>query len=173
MRGLLPSAMLGTLVLTQPALSGDRPAVSAEITELTMMVGASDVDDRVMGAIALCYVLWGDYDGQEQFLQDMGYSHAFWGGLHQYDKDTTQILMSQGFFCDVSDWVRTQAQARDILQSVLDMDTTIAWAFSQSERGCPTWESDLGGIVVTSEGQDPICTPTEGSAIRFWMAGGE
>ena len=167
------SALLCAALVASPVLSQDRPAPNAELTELTMMVGASDTDDRLKGAVALCYALWGDYDAQQPFMEEMGWSHAFWGGMHEYGKDGTYVYMSTDFFCDVSSGRRTQAQARDILETVLSLDTSVTWELSETSMGCPRWTSSAGGIVVSSDGQDPVCTPTEGSAIRFWMAGGE
>ena len=171
MQRALSSILLCAAIAAGPALSQVRPSTAVEIAEQTMMIGDSNLAFRMEGAIAFCYTQWGAYEGHEQFLSDFGWSHAAWGGLHEYTKGPSQIIMSQDFFCDVSDATLTQQQARETLDLILKLDTTLVWEIGETEMGCPMWTSPAGRIVVSSDGQDPVCTPTEGSAIRFWMAG--
>ena len=144
--------------------------VPAALAELTMQLGDDDPRLRMEGAIAFCYAQWGDYDGHQAFMADMGYSHAEWGGLHEYNKGSTQVLMSPDFFCDVSDMSIPQAEARDILMSVLAKAPGDTWAPGRTGAGCPDLGGPKGRIEVQSAGQDPVCQPTGDSAVRFWMA---
>lgn len=160
-------ALAALLALATPAMAEDMPDL---LPELTMQVGDSDPELRYAGALALCYLQWGDYDGQRQFLEDMGWTHATWGGLNEYTSGTAQILMSQDFFCVVSDTQIDQPTAQSLLLRVMDAGGHVAWTDGTDEQGCRAQSGPLGRIVVSSAGQDPVCTPTGNSAVRFWIA---
>lgn len=163
---------LAAILAAMPAVADDA-AMPDLLPELTMQVGDSDPVLRYAGALALCYLQWGDYDGQRQFLEDMGWAHATWGGLHEYTKDTAQILMSQDFFCDVSDTRIDQPTAQSLLFKIMDAGGHVAWTGGTDAQGCPEQTGPLGRIVVSSAGQDPVCTATGDSAVRFWIAADE
>jgi len=163
-------ALAALLALAAPAMAEDMPDL---LPELSMQVGDSDPKLRFIGGLALCYLQWGDYDDQRQFLEDMGWAHATWGGLNEYTKDTAQILMSQDFFCDVSDTRIDQATAMALLLRTMDAGGHVAWIGGTDAQGCPEQTGPLGRIVVSSAGQDPVCTATGDSAVRFWIAADE
>jgi len=170
-RRVLTLAAVGAFACAGAPSTADTPPMPDTIDELTMQLGDSDPALRYAGALALCSAGWGNYAGQRPFLEEMGWAHATWGGLDEYTHGTAQILTSQDFFCDVSDTQVDQAEALDLLFFVLDAAGHVAWRLGETAMGCPELTGPLGGIVVQSAGQDPVCTPTGNSAVRFWMAG--
>ncbi|MEM9716688.1 MAG: hypothetical protein AAF826_09240 [Pseudomonadota bacterium] len=165
MKTLFGIKLAGLLLAGFPAISGEARIVS----------GLQSPDAKVMleHGFRQCLSSGGNADYMNGLLAKAGFDVVEWGGMFEHGGGSGYFYVSPDFFCEVSAPSVSTEDAVDIARDVLTEFDRITWTTERDTAGCLMLSSDKLGVVVQSDGQDPICGPIESSSIRVWFGGGE